>query len=397
MNNNLYTLIYNNNEFDIDPVVFAEKSSLFAENYDPNQRLSITGNASIETFNAFLQVINGDFRFLTQENVDEVETILNDWGCESSLQYIQQFRNSQLRITPDSLIQDAVNRIQNGQSVEDIFPHLLQNITSIITNPRALELPYALYYDIFSNQYCPTCRNHDIFNLACGYFHKGIDATCLFVFVDFTELSDYALNQFFSDKTIDKTKIGQPLLNLSIVLFNRIRKEKELIEDLENDVKRLSKEAKSRKFGTYHPMSAPMRNPNEYHPLPVASPPSNQAPPLESNSWKSKKESKNRHKSKNKKDFVYHPESDSTLPNPSNSSNSSTSPNSTNKSRPKFAPYIPSNQPQTDFNGSNQTNKQESSQEYSPKSNYSRKERTKKTHSDFIFIPPDDIASEQKS
>ena len=151
MNNNLYTLIYNNNEFEIDPVVFAEKSSLFAENYDPNQRLSITGNASIETFNAFLQVINGDFRFLTQENVDEVETILNDWGCESSLQYIQQFRNSQLRITPDSLIQDAVNRIQNGQSVEDIFPHLLQNITSIITNPRALELPYALYYDIFSS------------------------------------------------------------------------------------------------------------------------------------------------------------------------------------------------------------------------------------------------------
>ena len=235
MSDNLYTISYNNQHFQVDPILFSHESETFRQYYNPTQIMSIDCEIPNNFFEEFIRGVEGkkDFK-ITKENYENMRQLAQQWGVNKIKKLIDDFF---VVLHLDNTLTEFLQSLKTDNPRKDLIPVLAENLDNLLTKEQFLRVPPTFLNQILKNESCKIINHQEFYRFIKGFIHFNKMSEYLLNYLDPTKMSDNEINELLELKYFDLTKPNHKL-NVHILLFklcklfhDRYKEEHKKLED----------------------------------------------------------------------------------------------------------------------------------------------------------------------
>lgn len=188
-------IIYNDIEFEIDPILFSQASSVFEANYDEDQTMIISGKISASRFQEFLPFVQGSSSQITQNNIEDLKSFAEDWEIPQLDKTIEAWENQN---SGDSLINEFLDKCRRREPVTSMIPELAEKINELINKPQFNDVLPKILQTILASPKCEIKNYHSFYQFIVGYVSKDIkNRLFLLNHLDPAKINKDDLDEFF--------------------------------------------------------------------------------------------------------------------------------------------------------------------------------------------------------
>lgn len=238
-----YIIKYNNVEIPVNPDIFSEKSETFRQYFDPNQKMTITGERSVDQFKQLLPYVQGEEPTITADNVSEIESFADEWEIQSLRDIIENWKKThEIDLKLEQFLENSRERI----SVSPLIPGMVEDINDLFNKPKFLEVPPKLLSQILSSAIKQEkIKDHHNFNSFVLKYYKQdqVNRFNILNFVNPYYLGEDEVENFFTSQLIPDdpyllSQIPNFLTRLALLFKDKYNTEQTKISSINSDIQK---------------------------------------------------------------------------------------------------------------------------------------------------------------